>query len=89
MQQALSLCAHPAGTPTTKLRAALMMFDWLDSGLTSRWTVGDHSAGEAQPYGVCKALEAIETMPRIVGYYLRASPALVGSESITAPSERN
>jgi sugar diacid utilization regulator len=36
VQQALKLCAHPAGAPTTKLRAAFMMLDWLDIGTTPR-----------------------------------------------------
>jgi DNA-binding PucR family transcriptional regulator len=36
VQQALRLCAHPAGAPTTKLRAALIMLDWLDADITPR-----------------------------------------------------
>ena len=30
VQQALSLCAHPAGSPTNKLRSAITVCDWLN-----------------------------------------------------------
>lgn len=30
VQQALSLCAHPAGSPTNKLRSAIAVCDWLN-----------------------------------------------------------
>lgn len=33
VQQALRICAHPKGTPTTKLRAALVAADWLVGSL--------------------------------------------------------
>lgn len=32
VQQALNACDHVPGAPTTKLRAALIMLDWLDVG---------------------------------------------------------